>query len=400
MIDTATTLPAFQLDRLLFRTQRHRRYVLIPLGLGILVLLGARAAASESLERFWAAYLVAFVFFLTLALGGLFFVLLQFATRAGWSAVVRRLAENAFATLPLLTLLFVPVLFAKKHLYPWASADAELSHAKAIYFSTAFFNGRAGLYWLAWLAVAAYYYRASVHQDENGDQEITRRLQYWAPLGLVVFGIATTFAAFDWVMSLFSPWYSTMFGVYIFSGSAVAIMSLLIVVIVILQLLGRLTRDVTTEHYHDMGKLLFAFVVFWAYIAFSQFMLIWYGNLPEETVFFAQRFTGSWLWASVFLALGHFVLPFFWLISRRSKRNRGRLAAAALWMLAMHFFDVYWLVMPGVRPLSSALAWVDLLVFLGMAGLFGGMYVWLLSIRPLLPLRDPRLKESLAFENA
>lgn len=331
--------------------------------------------------RFWAAYLTALVFFLTIALGGLFFVLLQFATRAGWSTVVRRLAENAMATLPLVTVLFAPVLWSTHVLYPWAAPGAAL-------------------YWLVWLGLAGYFYRASVAQDSSGEHEITRRLQRAAPVGLILFGLALTWAAFDWLMSLSSPWYSTMYGVYVFAGAVVAIMAFLVLVCASLQGFGRLRREITTEHYHDLGKLLFAFVVFWAYIAFSQFMLIWYGNLPEETVYYAQRYAGSWLWVCYALALGQFVVPFIWLLSRRSKRNLWRLVPGALWILAMHYVDIYWLIMPHFTPQGASFAWVDLLTFGGIGGLFGGAYFWLLAIRPLLPLRDPRLHESLAFENA
>jgi hypothetical protein len=209
-----------------------------------------------------------------------------------------------------------------------------------------------------------------------------------------------TFAAFDLVMSLYPHWYSTIFGVYFFAGCILSFCALLPVLLALLGRSSGLSRVVSREHYHDVGKLIFAFVVFWAYIAFSQYMLIWYGNLPEETLWYATRQSGPWLYVSLVLLFGHFMLPFVWLISRHPKRRGAVLVAASVWLLLMHWVDIYYLVMPEARPDGPVILPVDLACFVGLGGLFLAATFWMLGRVNLLPARDPRLGESLGFENA
>jgi hypothetical protein len=199
-------------------------------------------------------------------------------------------------------------------------------------------------------------------------------------------------------MSLDPHWYSTIFGVYVFAGSTMGILALLVLLGIAFERRGPLAGVVTAEHYHDLGKLLFAFVVFWAYIGFSQFMLIWYANMPEETIWYRHRLEHGWERVTVALVLGHFVLPFFFLLSRDVKRRRGTLAAAALWLLAMHYVDLYWLVMPAVSE-SFRPHWLDLVTLVGVGGLALGAFGWLVRRPALVPVADPRLPESLSFEN-
>jgi hypothetical protein len=223
-----------------------------------------------------------------------------------------------------------------------------------------------------------------------------------------------TFASFDWLMSLDPHWYSTIWGIYFFAGSLVAVFAVLLLLSVALSRRGEPTRGVITqEHLHDLGKLLFAFTCFWAYIAFSQFMLYWYGNIPEETLFYAKRWyliphgpeatrqwaTSSWSYVSVLLALGHFAVPFFFLLPRTVKRNRALVVVAALWMLLMHLVDVYWLIMPNLHPKGVALHWLDVTTLVGVGGIFFAGFFWLTRGCALIPVRDPRLPESLRFEN-
>jgi hypothetical protein len=200
-------------------------------------------------------------------------------------------------------------------------------------------------------------------------------------------------------MSLDPHWYSTIFGVYFFAGAFDGALASLILIIMAFQNRGLLTNIVNEEHFHDLGKLLFGFVVFWAYIAFSQFMLIWYANIPEETIWFGHRWEHGWQYVSVLLAVGHFVIPFFVIISRGAKRNRKILAWTAIWILFMHYVDLYWLVMPGFQTESFRPHLLDLVLFVGVGGLFLAVLIRL-AIRPaLIPARDPRLAESLSFEN-
>ena len=237
----------------------------------------------------------------------------------------------------------------------------------------------------------------AMSQDESGDPAITVGLERLAAPGIAIFALTATFFSFDWLMSLNPLWSSTIFGVYFFAGCAVGFFALLPVLVAGLQARGYATSAVTAEHYHDMGKLVFAFVVFWAYIAFCQYLLIWYANLPEETSWYFVRQSGGWLWVSLLLLFGHFVLPFVLLLSRVPKRHPRVLVAAATWTLLMHWVDLYWLVKPGRTPgMPGAL---DLLCFVAVGGLAFAAIALRLRTAPVVPLKDPRLPESLRFEN-
>ena len=370
-------------------------------GLGGSLALGFGDAAARA--QLWHSWLVGSLFVLSVALGGLFFVLLHHATQAGWSVVVRRIAENAMAALPLLALLFVPLLLSLGDLFPWSHAEAAAAEPllvhKRPYLNVPFFVLRTVLYFAVWSALALWFGRQSRLQDRTGDQEITRRMRRASAPGLVLFAITVTFASFDWLMSLDPHWYSTIFGVYFFSGTMVAIFAFMSLAVIAQQRAGLLVDVVSPEHLHDIAKLLFAFVVFWAYIGFSQFFLIWYGNIPEETVFFARRLAGSWREVSVLLAAGHFVAPFFFLLPRTIKRNTLALALASCWLLLMHFVDLHWLVMPNLHPAGLHPSLLDGTALIGSIGVFLAAFGWSLRRQALVPLRDPRLPESLLFEN-
>jgi len=376
----------------------------IALGSGLVLIVLASLLGRGEPGRVVASYLVSFCYFLSLSLGGLFFVLWQFATRSGWSVVVRRVAENIMGVLPSFIVLFVPIALGMHSLYHWSHADAVARDAilthKAPYLNETFFLIRAGAYLLIW-AVLAYFFRStSVRQDETGAPDHTRTLQKVAPPSIIIFGVTVTFASFDWLMSLDPHWYSTIFGVYYFAGCLVGIMALLAVSLALLQRLGFLVREVTADHYQDIGKLLFAFSVFWSYIAFSQFMLIWYANIPEETVWYAHRWHGSWKAVSLLLIFGHFALPFFFLMSRHIKRRVGLLVTGALWLLAMHYVDLYWLVMPTFYAKGAPFGPIDVMIWLGLGLVCFGLVIRLALRSALLPVNDPRLPESLSFENS
>jgi hypothetical protein len=219
-------------------------------------------------------------------------------------------------------------------------------------------------------------------------------------LAMLGFALTLTFASFDLLMSLDAHWFSTIFGVYIFAGSVVSFFALLTVVVFATQRAGLLRLAVTVEHYHDLGKLIFAFTVFWAYIAFSQYMLIWYASLPEETEWLLRRQSNGWGWVGLLLLLGHFVAPFVALLSRAPKRRPPLVAIAAAWMLAMHWVDMYWVVIPEASPLQAWPQLLDATTLLGLGGVVVAAAVYLMRDRSLIPERDPRLAESLMFENA
>jgi hypothetical protein len=302
-----------------------------------------------------------------------------------------------------MALFFVPVLFGLHDLYEWTHHDAVERDAvlrwKSPFLNLPFFLTRAAIYFGCWSLIAVVYYRVSRSQDTTGNPALSARLRRFAGPSLIVLAITTTFASFDWIMSLTPHWFSTMFGVYFFAGSFVGFIALLSVMAAAMRRAGLLDTIISPEHLHDVGKLLFGFTVFWTYIAFSQFFLIWYANLPEETGWFRARIEGSWLQVSVFLALGHFVAPFFYLMGRPVKRNSATLAAGGAWLLAMHFVDLYWQVMPTLHPEGFRPAALDVAAFVAIGGCFVAAASWLIRRQALVPIRDPRLGESLAFEN-
>ena len=382
------------------------RVPMIGLGVGIAAAVLAYATAG-GVRNFAFSWLVAVLFFLSLALGALYFVLIHYATQAGWGIVVRRLGENVMATLPLFALLFAPILLLMGDVYPWIHEQAEghnpVLAAKAPFLNTSFFLLRAVIYFVAWSAIALYFARASRLQDRTRDAATSLRLKRIAGPAIIVVALTQTFASIDWVMSLSPEWYSTMFGVYWFAGCFVSFFALVTLLVVGLKRWGLLTDVVNVEHYHDLGKMLFAFTVFWAYIGFSQYFLIWYGNIPEETIFFRNRLTGTglqgWHGISMLLAFGHFIVPFFFLMPRSVKRNATLLTIGAGWMLFMHLVDVFWLIMPTVRPIVFHLHLSDVFALIAVGALFKGLLFRLLSGAPLVPVGDPRLPESLSFEN-
>lgn len=375
--------------------------VLAVVGLGGSLALGLASEAAR--RQLWHSWLVGTLFVLSVALGGLFFVLVHHATQAGWSVVVRRIAENAMATLPFLALLFMPLLFGMGDLFHWSHAEAvkldPLLLHKQPYLNVKFFVIRTVVYFAIWSALALWFGRLSRLQDVTGDQELTRRMRRASPPALLLYALSVTFFAFDWLMSLSPDWYSTIFGLYFFAGSAMAFFAFLALVVIAARRTGLLVEVVSAEHQHDIAKLLFTFVAFWAYMAFSQYLLIWYANLPEETVFLAHRSVHSWSIASAALALGHFVVPFFFLLPRTVKRNATALAVAATWLLAMHLLDLHWLVMPNLHPAGMVLTVLDATALIGCCGVFLAAFGGALKRQALVPLRDPRLPESLTFEN-
>ena len=355
-------------------------------------------------KQFYFSWLVSFLFFLSLALGALFFVLIQYASQGGWGIVLRRIGETTFATLPLMAVLSLPVFLGLRDVYSWAVPGAAEHDAllrwKAPFLNVPFFLIRATIYFGAWSFIALAYYQLSRRQDATGDPALSARLRRFAGPAIIVLAVTQTFASIDWIMSLTPHWYSTMFGVYFFAGSFVGFIALLSVVAAAMRPAGLLEAVISAEHLQDVGKLLFAFTAFWAYIAFSQFFLMWYANLPEETIWYRARLQGSWQAVSILLMAGHFGVPFFYLMGRAVKRRGATLAMGGVWLLAMHFMDLYWQVMPTLHPEGVRPAVLDVAAFVAIGGCFVAAAGWVLQRQALVPVGDPRLAESLAFENA
>ena len=365
--------------------------------------LGAALALAGGTQQFYFSWLVAYLYFLSIALGGLFFVLVLTVTRAAWGVALRRVVENVMATLPIFAVLFVPIWIGRHELYEWTRpevvARSPLLQGKSPFLNESFFFIRAVFYLTSWSALATYFSTQSQKQDETGDERISARLRGLAPVGIILFALTSTFAAVDWMMSLEPAWSSTMIGVYFFSGSVIAIFSFTLLVIHFAYAQGALRGVVTVEHLHDIGKLLFGFTVFWSYIAFSQYFLIWYANIPEETIYYMKRQVGSWQSAGMLLAGGHFLVPFFFLMPRAVKRSSGLLVTAAVWQLMMHFLDLHWCVMPVLHHDGVHLGATDVAAFCAVGGVFLSALGVISSRRALVPLRDPRFPESLSFEN-
>jgi hypothetical protein len=452
--------------------------------LGVSLLAGYGVSANQ--QRFAFSYLFAFFLFLTFGLGALFFVMVQYLTKAGWSVTVRRTAEFFMAGLPVFAVLVIPVILTMGWLFPWTSwptgdasqqqamaeqleqrfpepkesalaqpaydpaeradsakaerqelappkgdktdveqqagalksaraesyrrakekAENEERAKKKGYLNTPFFLLRIVGYFAVWIFLAMRYFRWSTDQDQSKAVANTANAQQLAPMGLVLFGVTVGFAAFDFLMTLMPMWYSTIFGVQVFATTVVANLASLIVVSLLLQRSGILRESVTIEHYHDLGKLLFGWLVFWAYVSFAQFFLIWYGNIPEETVYFHRRWDdagGSWWPVSLVIMVLHFGVPFWLLMSRNIKRRVQWLALGAVMLLVMHVVEIYWDVLPnfpGNGTYSFSPHWLDLTCFLGVGGVYLGVVLRLMAGYALIPLGDPRLVRALKFENA
>jgi len=443
-------------------------------GVGAVGLVVSLLGLSMDAKRFAFSYLFAFVVFLTVGLGSIFFILINRLTSAGWSVTVRRTAEFFGAGLVAFPVLFIPILISAGNLYPWwngehgeggaehtsialvsdahaaqhgaphgetgaapaehgkaepakaehgapageghaASAghhsgqEAALHHAhlqvlasKTVFLDKKFFMVRAAVYLAVWCWLGWGFLSISTRQDTTKDPQDTVKAQRISPLATWAFGLTLTFSMFDWVMSLDPAWFSTIFGVYIFSCSAVSALAVLTFVLLSLKD-GPLKGMVNVEHFHDMGKILFGFNGFWAYIGFSQYMLIWYAGLPEETTYYHMRglgpSEGSWRIISIGLMAAHFIIPFFMLISRHAKRNLGVLKMGAAWLFVVHIIDIYWFVLPNLTK-EVAPHWLDLTCLAGVGGTYLAVVFYFMGKHQLVPVGDPRLKRALAFEQA
>lgn len=381
----------------------------IPLGIGVIALVATLAIGmtGEDQKQFYFSYLTAWAYGVSLAVGALFFVLIQHLTKARWSVVFRRIPEALTWSFPVLAVLGIPILFGMHDLFHWTHAellDPADSHydpviaGKAGYLNTPFFLARLAFYFICWSLISYRLYTRSIQQDETGDLKETQSMRNTSAWGLPLMAVTTAFASYDILMSLDPHWFSTMFGVYFFAGSFLAIMAFMIVMAMSLQR-ADMMGGVTTEHYQDLGKFLFGFVVFWAYIAFSQYMLIWYGNLPEETVWYRHRLMHGWEVHSAALLIAHFILPFIILVGRWAKRLRPLLAFMAVWILFMHWFDFHWLVMPVLHGEHAQLHPLDFIALTGIVGILVGLVMFRLSRHSMVPQKDPRLGLSLKFRN-
>jgi hypothetical protein len=348
---------------------------------------------------FFRAYLSAYIFWVGIPVGCLALLMLHHLVGGRWGFMIQRVLEAAIQTLPLMALLFIPLFFGLSDLYPWARTEVvaadPLLRQKAAYLNIPFFVARTVFYFAVWVVLGRLLVTWSLQQDRTADATLTLRLQRLSGPGLVLYGLTVSFAAIDWMMSLEPKWYSTIFGMIFMVSFGLAALALAILATRFLETEEPLARVVSPDRWHDLGNLLLAFVMFWAYLNFSQFLLIWSENLAEEIPWYLHRIGGGWEWVAIALILFQFGLPFVLLLSRDTKRNSQVLATVAGAILFIHWLDVLWMIAPSFYPARFHIHWLDIAAPMAIGGLWLAAFVGYLKARSLLPLHDPRFVELL-----
>ena len=370
----------------------------VGLGLGLIGLIGLAVGFASDPAQFYRSYLLGSVFVLGVPIGSLALLMIHHLSGGRWSLVLRRTFEASARTIPLMALLFVPIVFGIHDLYEWSHADVvandPIIRHKVAYLNQSGFIIRAVLYFALWSGMALLLARWSAQQDTE-PFPLDRFNKVSGP-GVLLLGLSVTFASVDWVMSLDPHWFSTLFGLWFLVGMALTALAFSIVVASLLHNNGHMARALSTDRFHDYGTLLYAFIMLWAYLSYSQFLIIWSANLPEEIPFYLRRFGDGWQGMILVIIAGHFVLPWLLLLFRSTKRNMSRLVGVAAFMLVMRFLDVFWLVAPWVKQGAIGVHWMDVAAVLGVFGLYVGAFCHLLKGRALLPVGDPYLPEALA----
>ncbi|WP_412060621.1 hypothetical protein [Rubrivirga sp. IMCC45206] len=432
-----------------FRFTGDQRWWAAPLGVGLLLLVAGMVVGlvSGDVSRTLFSYLIGWVFCVSIAIGALFFVMIQHITKSRWSVTLRRIPEALAASFPLLALAGIPVLLGYYDLFHWTHSELfdpaspeydAIIAGKEAYLNMPFFVIRYVVYFALFSVLGHKLYTLSVRNDAKPDVQNTLDLRKWSAIGIPLAAVATAFFAYDYLMSTDPHWFSTMFGVYFFAGGWLGALCLIAFLALLLKK-GGMATDITVEHTQDVGKFMFGFVVFWTYVAFSQYMLYWYANLPEEIVWFQKRFTGGWEVVAWSLFIFHFILPFLILLPRNTKRIAPALATMAVWLLVMHWVDLWWIAMPSMHVAAEAghaalasgggellaslqtippaeavgeatsgmalhvvephLPIVEMAVWLGLFGLFLGTTMLRLGRHAVTPYGDPYYADSLRFEN-
>jgi hypothetical protein len=362
---------------------------------GIAALLSAAGFFIDH-DQFYRSYLWSYIYVVALAVGSLAWLMLQYVTGGAWGLVIRRPCEAAARTLPLVALMFVPILIGINNLYPWPhkTNDENLIH-KAPYLNPPFFVVRAAIYLGGWMLLSWWLNRNSAIEDERGHDVVHGKFGKAAAPGLIFWAFSVTFMAIDWIMSVDPHWFSTMFGLLFMASQGLTSMAFLITVMVVLSFRRPMSEVLTARHLHDLGKFLLALVMVWAYFSFSQFLIIWAGNLPEEIPWYLIRLNNGWGYVALLLVFGHFALPFALLLSRDLKRNFKLLCAIAVFILCIRCVDLFWMVVPFYRKKSFGLSWMDITMPIGLIGLWLAYFLTQLEKRPLMPRNAPHLEEVL-----
>lgn len=365
----------------------------------VLAGVGFVLAGEHALDRFYEAYLVAYTFWMGLVLGSMALLMVHHLTGGAWGVVIRRPLEAAIGTLPFMAVLFIPIILGMGHLYHWSHADAvaadRVLQEKAAYLNVPFFIVRQVIYFVIWIAMGTFLSKWSLEHDRTGDPALLTKLSRLSGAGLVVYGLTVTFAMVDWTMSVNPHWFSTIWGMLYVGGQGLSALAFAITVLIMFAQVPPLNRVVNAGHLHDLGKLLFAFLMLWAYLAFSQFLIIWSANLKEEVPHYLTRWGGGWEYVSIFIVVVHFILPYVLLLSRDIKRSAAKLKFVATWIVAVRVVEYYWHVVPEFRSQDMNLSLLDLALPILLGGVFVALYAMRLGGRPLLPLQDPGLEKAL-----
>jgi hypothetical protein len=372
--------------------RRWRSRAIIAGGIGAVLLF---AGIFVNPFQFYRSYLWAYVFCLGIASGSLAWLMLQYVSGGAWGVVIRRPAEAAARTLPLLALMFLPIVIGIPNLYEWSHKGVQLHPHKAQYLNVPFWIGRAALYLGGWMLLSFLLNKWSAREDRDGGIAPHKKLATISAPGLVFWAFTITFMSIDWLLSINPHWFSTIFGLLILAGQGLSSMAFLIALMVALAARAPMNAILTHRHLHDLGKFLLALVMVWAYFSYSQFLIIWAGNLPEEIPWYLTRLNNGWQYVAVLLVVCHFALPFALLLSRDIKRNFKLLRGIAIFILFARLLDLYWVIAPDFRKGAFGISWMDLVAPVGLFGIWLAYFFVQLEKRPLMPLNDPHLVEAL-----
>jgi hypothetical protein len=370
--------------------------------MGIVGIIGLALSAIGAFmepKQFFFSYLFGYLLWLGLALGCFVVTMLHHLTGGRWGFPTRRFLEAGFWTLPVMAILFIPIFFGLNQLYPWARADLTgVVAKKAAYMNEGWFIARVIFYFAVWIVIAWNLRRWSLEQDGTEDPRPTRKLINLSGPGIVILPLTATFAYVDWILSLEKEWYSTVFGVIVLSGQVLAACSFVTVLLALFKGNRGLVKIVSSKHYHQLGNLILAFVLFWTYVSFGQLLIIYSGNLPDEISWYLHRIAGGWKYVIGAAALFNFFLPFFLLLFRAFKTHLEILKSIAVVLLVMYALVVYWMITPSLHPKGLEISWLDFTAPIGVGGIWLACFLRGLARAPLIPANDPRLKMELLRE--
>jgi len=368
-------------------------------GIGIVGLIASGVGYFLNAEQFFFSYLTSFTYFTSFALAALILLMIHHITRSEWGVVIRRIPEAFSSNIWIWAIFIIPVLLGMHSLYHWTHTEDVLADpilkGKMAYLNEPFFVIRQVLYFAIWGFLGYRLHKISIEMDRTGNWGLTQLFKKYSAPGILIFALTVAFASFDWLMSLDPHWFSTMFGVYFFAMSIQAFFPLMILMIFWMQKNGILENTISRSHIYDMGAWFFGFTVFYAYIAFSQLLLIYYANIPEETLWYYHRLEGSWAFVSYSLLSGRFILPFILLLNRDSKHSKKMLIFVSVLVLFMHFVELYWIAMPILNHHGVHVSWMDITTLFGLGGIFFGLFFQRFKKHNMVPVNDPKLAGSL-----